>query len=58
MHRSLNFAFRTGIRLLVLFAAVRMISPRQAQAFMQDGTTVRLRVDTRIVEIDVSVRDS
>jgi VWFA-related protein len=58
VHRSLNFAFRTGIRLLVLFAAVRMISPRQAQAFMQDGTTVRLRVDTRIVEIDVSVRDS
>jgi VWFA-related protein len=58
MRRRLNFALCAFIRLLVLFAAVRMISPRQAQAFMQAETAVRLRADTRVVEIDVSVRDT
>jgi len=54
----LNFTLRKGIRLLALCAAVPLISPRQAQAFIQDETAVKLRVDTRVVEIDVSVRDS
>lgn len=58
MHQRLDFVIRTGIWLLVPFSAARMISPLQAQGFMQDESVVKLRAETRVVEIDVSVRDS
>ncbi|HLK46560.1 MAG TPA: VWA domain-containing protein, partial [Bryobacteraceae bacterium] len=53
-----GLAFHTGTRLAVLLAAVLLISPRQGQALLQDDAPFRLRTDTRVVEIDVSVRDS
>jgi VWFA-related protein len=57
-HGVLKVALRTGVGLLALFATVRGVSFLQAQPLNQDEPPLRLRSDTRLVEVNVSVRDS
>lgn len=56
LSESLEFWFRVEI-LLIMFTWGLMMSPYPALAF-QDDASFKIRTDTRVVEIDVSVRDS
>ncbi len=59
VRRNSSFALGTAIRLLVLAGSGWVISPLHAQQAPQNAEApVRLRADTRVVEIVVSARDS